>query len=523
MHSRVRAIDRGQVGANQDCREWHDRGAIGGRDRRQPAREGQGRGSLRIASLVLNSTTEDHAMPAEPFDAIVVGAGQAGPALAARCSKEGLRTAVIERHHFGGTCVNVGCVPTKTLVASARAIRQAGRGAEYGFDTGPLRVDMARVKARKDGIVMHSRQAVEGWLRGLPNTEVIAGEARLIAPRTLEVGGRHLTAPRIFLNLGGRSVRPALAGIDSVPTLDNVSIMELAAVPEHLVIVGGSYIGLEFAQMMRRFGAQVTVVERSARLLPREDEDVSDGIRQILEAEGVRFQLGAECLSLKPHGSGIAVGAACAAGAPTLIASHVLLAVGRQPNTDGIGLDRAGVRTDARGYIEVDDQCRTSAEGVWAVGDCNGRGAFTHTAWNDHEIVVANLFDNDPRRIADRIPCYALFIDPALGRIGMNEDQARAAMAQGRGILRAKMPMQRVGRAREAGETQGFMKVLVDAQSQRLLGASILGLNGDEVIHSLLDVMAADRPYTVIARAMHIHPTVSELVPTLLQQLKPLT
>jgi pyruvate/2-oxoglutarate dehydrogenase complex dihydrolipoamide dehydrogenase (E3) component len=460
-------------------------------------------------------------MPAETFDAIVIGAGQAGPALAARCSKEGLRTAVIERHHFGGTCVNVGCVPTKTLVASARAIRQAGRGAEFGFDTGGLRVDMARVKARKDRIVMDSRHGVEAWLRGLKNTEVIVGDARFVGARTVAVNGRQLSAPRIFLNVGGRSVRPELAGIDSVTTLDNVSIMELETVPGHLVIVGGSYIGLEFAHVMRRFGAEVTVVERSARLLPREDEDVSDGIRAILEAEGVRFELGAECLSLAPHQDGISVGAACASGAEGVVGSHVLLAVGRRPNTDGLGLEQAGVRTDARGYIEVDEQCRTSAEGVWAVGDCNGRGAFTHTAWNDHEIVAANLFDGDPRRIADRIPCYALFIDPPLGRIGMNEADARAAMAQGRRILRGKMPMQRVGRAREAGETQGFMKVLVDADSQRLLGAAILGLNGDEVVHALLDTMAADRPYTVVSRTMHIHPTVSELLPTLLQQLKP--
>jgi pyruvate/2-oxoglutarate dehydrogenase complex dihydrolipoamide dehydrogenase (E3) component len=460
-------------------------------------------------------------MPAETFDAIVIGAGQAGPALAARCSKEGLRTAVIERHHFGGTCVNVGCVPTKTLVASARAIRQAGRGAEFGFDTGGLRVDMARVKARKDRIVMDSRHGVEAWLRGLKNTEVIVGDARFVGARTVAVNGRQLSAPRIFLNVGGRSVRPELAGIDSVTTLDNVSIMELETVPGHLVIVGGSYIGLEFAHVMRRFGAEVTVVERSARLLPREDEDVSDGIRAILEAEGVRFELGAECLSLAPHQDGISVGAACASGAEGVVGSHVLLAVGRRPNTDGLGLEQAGVRTDARGYIEVDEQCRTSAEGVWAVGDCNGRGAFTHTAWNDHEIVAANLFDGDPRRIADRIPCYALFIDPPLGRIGMNEADARAAMAQGRRILRGKMPMQRVGRAREAGETQGFMKVLVDADTQRLLGAAILGLNGDEVVHALLDTMAAGQPCTTISRTMHIHPTVSELLPTLLQQLKP--
>ena len=459
-------------------------------------------------------------MPIQSFDAIVIGAGQAGPAIAARCAKEGLKTAVIERHHFGGTCVNVGCVPTKTLVASARAIHQAQRGAEFGFDIGALRVDMARVKARKDGIVTQSREAVEAWMRGLKGAEVITGDARFVAPATVEVNGRQLTAPRIFINVGGRSVRPALPGIDNVTTLDNVSILELAVVPEHLVIVGGSYIGLEFAQMMRRFGAAVTVVERSARLLPREDDDVSDAIRGVLEAEGVRFELGAECLSLAADGDRIAVGANCGTDSSGISCSHVLLAVGRRPNTDGLGLELAGIRTDERGYIAVDDQCRTSAQGVWAVGDCNGRGAFTHTSWNDHEIVVANLFDNDPRRIADRIPCYALFIDPALGRIGINETEARAS---GRKVLRAKMPMQRVGRAREAGETQGFMKVLVDADSNLLLGAAILGLNGDEVVHTLLDVMAAGQPYTAISRTMHIHPTVSELVPTLLQQLKPLS
>ena len=459
-------------------------------------------------------------MPIQSFDAIVIGAGQAGPAIAARCSKEGLKTAVIERHHFGGTCVNVGCVPTKTLVASARAIRQAQRGAEFGFDIGMLNVDMARVKARKDGIVKQSREGVEAWMRGLNNTEVIVGDSRFVGPATIEVNGRQLTAPRIFLNVGGRSVRPPLPGIDSVTTLDNVSIMELATVPEHLVIVGGSYIGLEFAHAMRRFGAAVTVVEKSACLLPREDADVSDGIRGILEAEGVRFELDAECLSLARDGEQIIVGASCGTDSPTYGGSHVLLAVGRRPNTDGLGLELAGIRTDERGYIVVDDQCRSSADGVWAVGDCNGRGAFTHTSWNDHEIVVSNLFDNDPRRISDRIPCYALFIDPALGRIGITETEARAS---GRKVLRAKMPMQRVGRAREAGETQGFMKVLVDADTQLLLGAAILGLNGDEVVHALLDVMAAKQPYTVISRSMHIHPTVSELVPTLLQQLKPLS
>ncbi len=457
-------------------------------------------------------------MNTETFDAIIVGAGQAGPAIAARCSREGLRSAVIERGDFGGTCVNVGCVPTKTWVASARAVHLARRGAEFGFATDGIRVDMARVKARKDAVVGSSRSAVEAWMRGLKHTEVIVGAAAFVAPATLEVAGRRLRAPRIFLNLGGRAVLPDLPGVHEVPTLDNRSILQLDEVPEHLVIVGGSYIGLEFAQMMRRFGAAVTVVERSPRLLPREDEDVAEGVRAILEAEGVRFELGAECIALEREGSRIAVGAACAPGSERFVGSHVLLAVGRRPNTDGIGLAAAGIRCDARGYIEVDDTCRSSAEGVWAVGDCNGRGAFTHTSWNDHEVVVANLFDNDARRTSQRVPCYALFIDPALGRIGISDTEARAS---GRALLRAKMPMQRVGRAREAGETQGFMKVVVDAQSQRILGAAILGLNGDEVVHGLLDVMAAGLPYTAISRTMHIHPTVSELVPTLLQQLQP--
>jgi pyruvate/2-oxoglutarate dehydrogenase complex dihydrolipoamide dehydrogenase (E3) component len=459
-------------------------------------------------------------MPAEQFDAIVVGAGQAGPSLAARCNKEGLRTAVIERDQFGGTCVNVGCIPTKTLVASARAIHLARRGAEFGFSAGDIRADMARIKARKDGIVAQSRDGVTTWMHGLDKAEVIVGDALFTGPRTIRVGERELTAPRIFLNVGGRAARPDIEGIDDVATLDNRTVMELDQVPEHLVIIGGSYIGLEFAQMMRRFGASVTVVEQADKLLPREDTDVSDGIRDILQADGVAFELGAKCMALAPDGEYIAVRAQCGSDARALRASHVLLAVGRTPNTDGMALDKAGIDTDDKGYIVVDDQCRTSAEGVWAVGDCNGRGAFTHTSYNDHEVVVANLFDNDARKISDRIPCYALFIDPALGRVGMTETEVRKS---GRKALIGTMAMKRVGRAKEAGETQGFMKVLVDAGTEQILGASILGMNGDEVVHSLLDLMAAKRPYTVVSRGVHIHPTVSELLPTLLQGLKPLT
>ena len=462
-------------------------------------------------------------MYTENFDAIIIGTGQAGPALAQRCNREGLRTAVIERGHFGGTCVNVGCIPTKTMVASARAMHLAGRGDEFGFSTGELWVDLARVKARKDEIVHKSRQGVEQWVRGLDKAQVIQGHARFVGSDVVEVGARRLQAPRIFINVGGRALVPDLAGIRDVPYLDSSSIMELTEVPEHLVVVGGSYIGLEFAQMMRRFGARVTVMERSPQLLPREDEDVADGIRAILQAEGVEFRLAAQCLSLSPadssSGHQVVVGALCGADSQAVAGSHVLLAVGRQPNTDDLGLGAAGVAVDVRGYIQVDEQLRTSAPGVWALGDCNGRGAFTHTAWNDYEIVAANLFDNDPRRVSDRIDCYALFIDPALGRVGLTEREVRAS---GVSALVARMPMKRVGRAREVGETQGFMKALVDADSQRLLGAAILGLNGDEVVHALLDVMAAGLPYTAISRTMHIHPTVSELLPTLLQQLKPL-
>jgi pyruvate/2-oxoglutarate dehydrogenase complex dihydrolipoamide dehydrogenase (E3) component len=398
-------------------------------------------------------------------------------------------------------------------------MHMARRGDEFGFSVGAMHVDMRRVRARKEEVVRHSRDGLRKWLQGLANFELIAGEARFVAPRVLAVGKRELAAERVFIDVGGRPLVPELPGVHDVPFLDSSSVMELESVPEHLVIVGGSYVGLEFAQMMRRFGAGVTVVERSPRLLPREDEDVCGGIRAILEAEGITLRTAAECIALERRGGRIAITAECSEGAPVVEGSHVLLAVGRRPNTAALGLEAAGIETDERGYIKVDEQLQTSAAGVWALGDCNGRGAFTHTAWNDHEIVAANLFDGAARRVGERIGCYALFIDPALGRIGLSESEVRAS---GRKALIAKMPMQRVGRAREAGETQGFMKALVDAETDRLLGAAILGLNGDEAVHALLDFMAADRPVSLLARTMHIHPTVCELLPTLLQQLKPL-
>jgi len=456
---------------------------------------------------------------AERFDAIVIGAGQAGPALCGRLNKEGLKTALVERKLLGGTCVNNGCVPTKTLVASARAAHMARRGSEYGFSIQDLKIDMGAVKRRKDAVVKHSTDALATWIGGMKHVTLVNGQARFVAPRTVAVGERRLEAERVFINVGARAAIPDLPGAKDIPILTNSTIMAVDFLPEHLLIVGGSYIGLEFAQMYRRFGSKVTVVERAAKLLPREDDDVAQEIRAILEREGVAIRTGAECMALKKKGQRIESGRECKGGEPIAEGSHVLIAVGRRPNTDDLDLSKTGVEVDERGFIKVDDECRTSAEGVWALGEANGKGAFTHTSYNDYEIVAANLFDGDPRRISDRIMTYALFIDPPLGRAGMNEQEAKKS---GRKVLRAKMPMARVGRAREAGETQGFMKVLVDADSKEVLGVSLLGMSADEVVHSLLDVMYARKPYTTIQRAVHVHPTVSELVPTLLGMLKPL-
>lgn len=452
------------------------------------------------------------------FDAIIIGAGQAGPPLAGRLTQAGQRVAVIERKLVGGTCVNYGCIPTKTLVASAHAAHLARRGAEYGVGTGEVTVDMAKVKARKDRIMLDDRSGVESWLDGMDGCTLIRGHARFTDPHTVAVGDQMLTAERIFLNVGGRAVVPDLPGLDDIDFMTNVDILDLDTVPEHLVIVGGSYIALEFAQMYRRFGARVTVVEHGARLTSREDEDVSAAIADILEAEGIDIVVDATDVRFTRQDNGFHLVAR--EGAEPIAGSHLLLAVGRRPNTDDLGLDAAGVQTDERGYIVVDDQLRTSAEHIWAMGDCNGKGAFTHTSYNDFEIVAANLLDDDPRRVSDRVTTYALYIDPPLGRAGMTADQVRKS---GRKALVGKRPMTRVGRAVEKGETQGFMKVVVDAETEEILGAAILGVGGDEVVHAILDIMTAKKPYTAISRTMHIHPTVSELVPTLLQDLKPLT
>jgi pyruvate/2-oxoglutarate dehydrogenase complex dihydrolipoamide dehydrogenase (E3) component len=451
------------------------------------------------------------------FDAIIVGAGQAGPPLAGRLTASGQRVAIVERKLIGGTCVNTGCIPTKTLVASAHAAQLARRGAEYGVGTGSISVDMAKVKARKDDVMLADRKGVEDWLGGMDGCTVVRGHARFDDPHTLRVDNELLQGDRIFLNVGGRAVVPDIPGLSDVDYLTNVSILELDTLPSHLVIIGGSYIALEFAQMYRRFGARVTVVERGARLAFREDEDVSATIREILEAEGIDIIVGADDMRISKRDKGFEL--TPSGGAAPIRGSHLLLAVGRRPNTDDLGLQAAGVQTDARGYIVVDDVLKTSVDHIWAMGDCNGKGAFTHTSYNDFEIVAANLLDGDPRRVSDRISTYALYIDPPLGRAGMTVDQVRAS---GRKALVGKRPMTRVGRAVEKGETQGFMKVVVDADTDEILGAAIFGVGGDEAIHCILDVMSAKAPYTTLSRTMHIHPTVSELIPTMLQEMSPL-
>jgi pyruvate/2-oxoglutarate dehydrogenase complex dihydrolipoamide dehydrogenase (E3) component len=452
------------------------------------------------------------------FDAIIVGAGQAGPPLAGRLTAAGMTVALIERKLVGGTCVNTGCMPTKTLVASAYAAHLARRAADFGIATGDVTVDMPAVSARARKVVMDARSGNERWLENMAGLTFLRGHARFTGPRTIAVDGEEMIAPRIFLNVGGRASVPDMPGVGDVPHLDNTDMVALEHVPKHLVVVGGSYVGLEFAQMYRRFGAAVTVVERGERLIAHEDADVSDAVRGILEDEGITVRTGANCIAFACHADGVAVSVDCQAGDPKVIGSHVLLAVGRRPNTDDLGLDVAGIATDAKGYMTVDDMLQTNVPGVWALGDCNGRGAFTHTAYNDFEIVAANLLDHDDRTLSERLVGYALYTDPPLGRVGMTQAQAEKT---GRPILVSKRPMTRVGRAVEKGETKGFMKIVADAETQRILGAAILGTGGDEAIHGILDMMNADQPVSALRWAVPIHPTVSELIPTLLLGLEP--
>jgi pyruvate/2-oxoglutarate dehydrogenase complex dihydrolipoamide dehydrogenase (E3) component len=454
------------------------------------------------------------------YDAIIIGTGQSGPALARRLVAAGQKVAIIERKLFGGTCVNTGCTPTKTLVASAYAAHIARRAADYGVRVeGKVKVDMKAVKARMDAVVAPSRDGVEQSLKSLEGCTVYEGHGRFVAKNKVAVNASELAAERIFLNVGARAAIPPIPGLDHVPYLTNSSMMDVDFLPAHLIILGGSYVGLEFGQTYRRFGSEVTVIEGGPRLIGREDEDVSQAVADFLKEEGIDVRVGGKVVGVEKQGNSIAVKIDSAGKSSQVVGTHLLVATGRRPNTDDLGLDKAGIATDARGYIQVDDQLRTNVADVWAMGDCNGRGAFTHTSWNDFEIVAANLLDNDQRRVSDRITAYALYTDPPLGRIGMTEAEVRKT---GKPALIATLAMERVSRARERGEIEGFMKILVDRDSKQILGASFLGLSGDEVVHSVLDVMYAKAPYTVIQRAMHIHPTVSELVPTMLGELKAL-
>ena len=454
------------------------------------------------------------------YDAIIIGTGQSGPALALRLVAAGWKVAIVERKLFGGTCVNTGCTPTKTLVASAYAAHVVRRAADYGVRVeGAVKVDMKAVKARKDAVVALSRDGVEQSLKALEGCTVYEGHGRFVAEKKVAVNASELTADRIFINVGARAVIPPIPGLDDVPYLTNSSMMDVDFLPAHLIILGGSYVGLEFAQAYRRFGSEVTVVEAAPRLIAREDEDVSQAVADFLKEEGIDVRVGSKVIGVEKQGNSIAVKLDSAGKNSQIVGTHLLVAVGRRPNTDDLGLDKAGIATDARGYVQVDDQLRTNIAGIWAMGDCNGRGAFTHTSWNDFQIVAANLLDNDRRRVSDRITAYALYTDPPLGRIGMTEAEVRKT---GKPALLSTLAMERVSRAKERGETTGFMKILVDRDSKQILGASFLGLAGDEVIHCVLDAMYAKAPYTVIQRAMHVHPTVSEFIPTMLSTLKPL-
>ena len=452
------------------------------------------------------------------FDAIIIGAGQAGPSLAGRLDAAGFKVAIIERDKVGGTCVNTGCKPTKTLVASAYAAHTARRGSDYGFSRGEVVIDMPAVAARARRVILDSRKGNEDWLAGMQNVELIRGHARFDSPNSVVVNGERLTASKIFINVGGRAVIPDLPGLADVPFMTNTEMVSLDTLPKHLIVVGGSYIGLEFAQMYRRFGSEVTIIERSDRIIGREDPDVSEAVQEILEAEGIKVRTGATSIGFQNHAEGIAVSVDCSAGSSPSIGSHVLIAIGRQPNTDDLGLEAAGVVVNERGYITVDDALQTSVPGIWALGDCNGKGAFTHTAYNDFEIVAANLLDGEERRVSSRISAYALYIDPPLARVGMSDAEAKKT---GRRLLYSKRPMTRVGRAVEKGETQGFMKLVADADTRKILGAAILGTSGDEAIHGILDMMNADQTIDTLRWAVPIHPTVSELVPTLLLDLAP--
>ena len=454
------------------------------------------------------------------FDALIIGAGQAGPSLAGRLTAAGWTVGLVERKDFGGTCVNTGCTPTKALIASAKAAHTMRQAASYGLGPAPnFTVDLAQVKARKDTIVAASRNGLENWLTHMPGCTVFRGTARFTSPTAMQVGDDTLEAKHIFLNVGGRPAKPPLPGIDQVPYLTSSTILALEELPTHLIIVGAGAVGLEFAQLFRRLGSQVTLVERNPRLLPHDDEDVAAAVTEILTNEGITLRLGAECIALGQENGQPLVHVSCEEDPSSARGSHLLLAMGRQPNTDDLDLAKAGLTADAHGYLTVDETLQTAVPGIWALGDCNGRGAFTHTAYNDFEIVAANLLDHGQRRVSDRLPVSAIYVDPPFAKVGLTEAEVRAA---GTPALVGKRPMTKVGRAVEKGETQGFIKVLVHAETDQILGASIVGVGGDEAIHCIITAMYARQTAAFMRTNMFIHPTVAELIPTVFGELKPL-
>jgi pyruvate/2-oxoglutarate dehydrogenase complex dihydrolipoamide dehydrogenase (E3) component len=456
------------------------------------------------------------------FDAIVIGAGQAGSPLAGVLAGAGQRVLLVERRELGGTCVNDGCIPTKTLIASARAAHVVRAAARFGVVVdGAAHVDMAAVKARKDAVVKESVDGIASWLASLATLTVKRGHARFVADRTIEVDGERFAAPRVFLNTGARALVPDVPGLRDV-ALTNTGMMKLDRVPEHLVVVGSSYVAVELAQAMRRFGSRVTILARGDRLLSREDEDIARTIEEVFAAEGIDVVGGAslERVEATARGARLFFRRRDSARDDSLDATHVLVATGRRPNTDDLALDKAGIAVDAHGYVVVDDQLRsTSAAGVWALGDVNGKGAFTHTSYNDYEVVAANVVRGEARTIANRIFIACVYCDPALGRVGMNEAAARAS---GRTVLCGARPMTRVNRARAKGETAGVMKILVDAESRTILGASILGPDADEAVHAVAAAMTAGMTADAFSRAVFAHPTLAELLPTIAGELTPL-
>ena len=452
------------------------------------------------------------------YDAIIIGTGQAGPPLALSLAKKGKKVAIVEKSHLGGTCVNTGCTPTKTYIASARRAFVAGNSEELGVGIeGKVKVNLKQIKRRKDKIIQESRDSWEKSFSEEPDISLIRGKAKFIDPKSIEVDGKIFSAETIYINVGARPRIPE--GFENVPVLTNETMLELEEIPEHLIIVGGGYVGLEFAQMFNRFGSKVTILERGERLMKQEDEDISEAIAEILKKEDINIRFKSECISAKPAGEGVEIQLKCETGEPSIKGSHLLIATGRIPNTDDLGLDTAGINTDKKGYIQVNDRLQTNVNHIFALGDCNGEGAFTHTSYNDFQIIDSHLQGTKKRYLSDRIPCYAAYIDPSLARVGMNLNEIRE-----KGIKAniAVKPMKEIARAKEMGETEGLLKIYTEEGTDKILGASFLGTRADEYIHAIIDVMYADAPYTVIKNAVHIHPTVSELIPTMLEDLKPL-